>query len=66
MKFSIHPFAIDKKYAATLRNKLGVFKQATNTRKALFLTLITTFGIADNKYAGMLQNDLQMDVLFGD
>ena len=64
MKFSIHPFAIDKKYAANLRNKIGSFKADTNTKKAIFLTIISTYGLANNQYAGMVQNDLTMDILF--
>lgn len=64
MKFSISPFMIDKKYDAVLRNKLGIFKQETKTKKALFLTMITTFGIAQNNYAGNVQNNIIMDVLF--
>lgn len=66
MKFSIHPFAIDKKYAAVLRNKIGSFKEDTATKKAIFLTMLTTYGITNNQYAGMVQNDLTMDVLFKD
>ena len=64
MKFSINPYSMDKKYAENLRNKLGNFREVTNTRKALFLTLITTYGVARNKYSGMVRNDLTMDILF--
>ncbi|MEZ4850530.1 MAG: ATP-binding protein [Bacteroidia bacterium] len=64
MKFSINPFIIDKKYSENLRNKIGFFRQETQTRKALFLTLITTYGLAQNKYSGMVRNDLKMDILF--
>jgi uncharacterized protein len=65
MKFSIHTFVIDKSYAAELQRKIGVFKTATNTRKSVFLTMITTFGIAKNEHAGSLvQKSLTMDVLF--
>jgi len=64
MKFSIHPYTIDKKYAANLRNKIGSFKQNTGTKKAIFLTLISTYGLVNNQYSGMVQNDLNMDVLF--
>lgn len=64
MKFSIDLFNIDKKYNAELRHKLGTFKAETRTRKSLFLTMITTFGLEDNKYSGHVQNDLKMDVLF--
>jgi len=67
MKFSINPFSIDHKYARELRNKIGVFKQETNTRKSVFLTLITTFGLKPNEHsAGLVQNDLTMDALFAE
>ncbi|MCO6479214.1 MAG: hypothetical protein J5I94_21445 [Phaeodactylibacter sp.] len=64
MKFSISSFVIDKKYSEKLRSKLGAFRQATGTKKALFLTMITTYGLAQNKYSGLVQNSLEMDVLF--
>lgn len=64
MKFSINPFQIDKKYAENLRNKLGNFRQLTQTQKALFLTFVTTYGLANNKYSDMARNSLTMDILF--
>lgn len=64
MKFSIHPFNINKKYADSLRNKIANFKAITETKKAVFLTMITTYGLLNNKYASMVQNDLRMDILF--
>jgi hypothetical protein len=63
MKFSISPFIIDKKYDAELRNKIGAFKSETQTKKSLFLTMLTTFGMQVNTYSGNVQNDLKMDVL---
>jgi len=67
MKYSINPFTIDNKYAEELRNKTGVFKSETNTRKSVFLTMITTFGLKSNSYStGLVQNDLKMDILFTD
>ncbi len=64
MKFSISPFRIDKKYDAELRNKIGAFKSETQTRKSVFLTMVTTFGLQLNTYSGNVQNDLKMDLLF--
>ena len=67
MKYSINPFSIDKRYGEELRNKIGAFRQETNTRKSVFLTLITTYGLKTNSYsAGLVQNDLRMDALFTD
>lgn len=64
MKFSISPFIIDKKYDAELRNKITAFKTETQTKKSVFLTLLTTFGLQINAYSGNVQNELKMDILF--
>lgn len=64
MKFSIHPFVIDSKYAGELRNKIGLYQAETRTRKSVFLTMITTFGLQPNSHStGLVQNDLTMEVL---
>ncbi len=64
MKFSINSFTIDKKHDAELRNKVGTFKSETQTRKSVFLTTVTTFGLQPNAYSGNVQSDLNMDALF--
>ena len=64
-KFSLNTFMIDKDYAEKLRNKVGIFKQVSKTRKAVFLTMITTYGTEKNKHAlGLIQNEVTMDDLF--
>jgi hypothetical protein len=65
LKFSTTPFEITKKYAPELQNKLDVFKLQTQTRKTLFLTLITTYGLHNRKnYPGLIQSEVTMDALF--
>jgi uncharacterized protein len=65
MKFSLNAFTIDKKYAEELRNKIGAFTSEVKTRKSIYLTMITTFGLNKNQYSmSLVQNDLTMDVLF--
>lgn len=64
MKFSINTFTIDKRYAEELRNKISVFKQETSTRKSVFLTMVTTYGLKVNSYSSLVQNSLTMDALF--
>ncbi|MFV1966838.1 MAG: ATP-binding protein [Pirellulaceae bacterium] len=65
MKFSEAEFAIDKRYAAELRNKREVFRRVTNTRKTLFLTMVTTYGVRDNVYRQeLIANSIEMNVLF--
>ena len=51
MKFCEGEFTVDKRYAEDLRRKRDAFQRATRTRKSLFLTMVTTFGVADNAYA---------------
>jgi len=64
MKFSNADFRIDKKYEEDLRNKREVFLRNTKTRKAIHLTMITTYGIKQNEYSGMVQSEVNMDDLF--
>lgn len=65
MKFSQSAFEITKAYAAELASKLQVFQEHTKTRKTLFLTMITTYGVKNNtSYPGLVQKELTMDVLF--
>lgn len=65
MKYSENEFTIEKIYAGELKIKLSAFKIATGTKKSLFLTMVTTFGVADNQYAtSLVQNALTMDALF--
>jgi Predicted ATPase (AAA+ superfamily) len=65
MKFSVNEFIISKGYAEELKNKIKVFASVTKTKKTLFLTMITTYGVTDNIYkTGLIQQDLTMDILF--
>ena len=65
IKYYTGEFSIDKPYAGELQQKLDVFAQKTKTRKTLFLTMITSYGIKENNYsASLIQKSLTMDVLF--
>lgn len=65
MKFSAKPFEISKAYASELKNKLDVFQEQSKTRKTLFLTMITTFGLKNaDRFPGLVQSEINMDALF--
>jgi predicted AAA+ superfamily ATPase len=65
MKFTDSEFTIDKAYATELDNKVRVFREETNTKKTLFLTLVTTYGVKKNEqYLGRVQNEIPMTELF--
>ncbi|MEM8528123.1 MAG: ATP-binding protein [Bacteroidota bacterium] len=64
-KFSLDTFSIDKAYAEQLRSKIATFKTVTKTRKSVFLTMVTTYGVEQNQYANLLvRNEVRMDDLF--
>ncbi|MBC7686821.1 MAG: ATPase [Aquabacterium sp.] len=44
-KISTDKFEITKAYAGELENKLKVFRGNTKTRKTLFFTMITSYGV---------------------
>ncbi|MGF1923961.1 MAG: AAA family ATPase [Bacteroidia bacterium] len=65
MKFSADAFEISKGYANELENKLTVFRSQTKTKKTLFLTMMTTFGVKNaDSYPGLVQKEITMSSLF--
>jgi len=65
MKFSQSEFTIDSAYAKELRQKTDVFRNVTGTKKNLFLTMVTTYGVSNNMYAKEhVTNSLTIDNLF--
>ena len=65
IKFYNTDFTVTKAFAQELRTKMGVFQQDTKTRKQLFWTLLTTFGLNANEHSiGLIDQVLTMDILF--
>lgn len=65
MKFYNAPYTIDKTYYLNLKNKVAELKRETNTRKNVFITLVSSYGIRENEYSKeLIQNSLDMDSLF--
>jgi hypothetical protein len=65
IKFYNAEYSLDKNKAMDYRNKMAAFKTSTNTKKQLFLTMITTFGIKQNAHSqGLVDASLTMDNLF--
>lgn len=64
IKFSKTEFVIDKAYAKNLRNKLSSL-ETTVKKKNIFLTMISTFGTADNEYyKELVQSEVTLEDLF--
>ena len=65
IKFSESAYTISKKYREDLLNKVSVFREMTKTKKSIFLTLITTYGLKEGEMRkGLIQNSLRMEDLF--
>jgi DNA-binding XRE family transcriptional regulator len=65
VKFYNESFSLSNHYAQALREKMGVFRQATKTKKHLSWILITTFGLKHNQHSlGLIQNVITLDDLF--
>lgn len=65
MKFYNDPYTITKTYAEQLKQKLSVFRSATDTKKTCWLTFITTYGVVQNTYyQSLVENDLKIEIFF--
>lgn len=65
IKFCKEEFVVSKAYCQDLERKKRVFQQVTKTKKTIFLTMITPFGIKENDNTlGIIDQQLTLDVLF--
>lgn len=65
IKYTKHPFIIDKQYAANLLNKIKVFKQQTRTSKDIFVVMVASNGVKSSSYSKkIISNVIGLDDLF--
>lgn len=65
IKYANNEFVISREYAQTLKQRKISFQQATRTRKSLFQTMISTYGVKENDFSfACIDNQIAMDVLF--
>ena len=55
-----------KELDETMRRRRNLFIEKTNTRKAVRIVLVSTYGLVDNPYAGNVHNVVTMEDLFKD
>ena len=65
-KFYSSEFVIQREYSMNLRNKVEAFRLATGTKKTLVPTMITTFGVKQNSYSGLIQQQVTLNDLFSE
>ncbi|MCL2650291.1 MAG: ATP-binding protein [Candidatus Azobacteroides sp.] len=64
IKFSRKEFVITKDYDENLRNKVWTFAEKAHTKKAIHITMLTTYGVKRNEYWGNIQSEVILDDLF--
>ncbi len=64
-KFYNAALSLDKSDAAALRERRETFRQVSKTKKHLFLSFLTTFGVKTNENSlGLVDHNLEASVLF--
>lgn len=66
MKYTNGEYALDKDELDRLMNRKAAFQSAVRSRKSIHLTMITSYGLASNKYSGNIQSELTMSDLFAE
>jgi hypothetical protein len=64
MKYSKAEYAITKKTEEQLRGKISVFETETRTKKAVHLTMVTTYGIIMNSHSDIVHSEVTLEELF--
>lgn len=64
MKFSSGMYAIDKGYEQKLRERMSIFQAETMTRCITRITLVTIYGVLQNKHSGIVNDEVVLDDLF--
>lgn len=64
MKYSTDEYIISKSYEVELRNKKPSFIAEAKTKKAVHLTMETTYGVKQNLYSDKVQSEVVLEDLF--
>lgn len=64
MKYSGSEYTITEKVDKSIRNKINDLRVLTNTKYAIYPTLITTYGLVSNSFSDNIQSVITLDDLF--
>lgn len=64
IKYAADKYEITADYEERLRSRQSLLRNVTGTKKALYHTFITTYGVARNLHSGIVQSEVTMDDLF--
>ncbi|MCL1809204.1 MAG: AAA family ATPase [Clostridiales bacterium] len=64
MKYSLHPITLTAKDDQDLQRKRTAFLAETETRKAVHVTMVTTYGLTEKGHTASVQSEVTLDDLF--
>ena len=64
MKYSLHPITLTAKDDQGLERKRTAFLAETGTRKAIHITMVTTYGLTEKGYLASVQSQVTLNDLF--
>ena len=64
MKYAKDQYVIDSNEDMRLRRRVATFQRQSGSKKAIHLTMITTYGVQHGGYADDIQSEVTMDDLF--
>ncbi len=64
IKWANGEYVITKAYAKELRMKMTLFKHYSQTKKQVFFTFVSSYGVVKNENWGMIDKELTLDALF--
>jgi uncharacterized protein len=65
IKFYENKYTLDKNTVENIADKILVFKEKTKTRKSIFVTFVSVFGLLENEYKlSRVQSEIKIDDLF--
>lgn len=64
IKFYNDTFTIDENYSKKLRTKESEFKNSTKTKKGIYISMLTTYGITGKHSIGLVSLNLTCECLF--
>ncbi len=64
IKFSDKEFLMTSDYEINLLNKKAEYQLTNDTKKSVWMVLMTTYGLKAQKYGGLFEKVLTMDILF--
>ena len=64
IKYSKSEYTISVQEESNLRKRIAAFETETRTKKAVHLTMVTTYGIVNNNHSGIVHSEVTLDALF--